>query len=120
MNLCTNAAHAMRETGGVLEVGLAQVYLKEEPVLRTFALCARQFLRLTVSDTGQGIAAIHVDKIFDPFFTTKEPGEGTGIGLSVVHGIVNSHGGGVEVQSALGRGTSFRLYSPAGKRFGNR
>ena len=112
MNLCTNAAHAMRESGGVLEIGLAQVHLKDEPILRTFALEPGSYLRLTVRDTGQGIDPVILDKIFDPFFTTKNRGEGTGLGLSVVHGIVTSHGGAVEVQSALGQGTSFVLYFP--------
>ncbi len=112
MNLCTNAAHAMREAGGVLEVGLSQVHLQEEPVLRTFALDPGNYLRLTVRDTGQGIAPAILEKIFDPFFTTKSRGEGTGLGLSVVHGIVTSHGGGIEVQSTQGQGTSFTLYFP--------
>ncbi len=112
MNLCTNASHAMRENGGVLEIGLAQVHLKDEPVLRTFALEPGNYLRLTVRDTGPGIDPAILDKIFDPFFTTKNRGEGTGLGLSVVHGIVTSHGGAIEVQSALGQGTSFALYFP--------
>lgn len=112
MNLCTNAAHAMRETGGLLEIGLAQVHLQEAPVLRTFALEPGNYLKLTVRDTGQGIAPDVLDKIFDPFFTTKNRGEGTGLGLSVVHGIVTSHGGGIEVQSAPGQGTTFVLYFP--------
>ncbi|MFA7348010.1 MAG: PAS domain S-box protein [Desulfurivibrionaceae bacterium] len=112
MNLCTNAGHAMREAGGVLEVGLAQVYLKEEPVLRTFSLSPGNYLRLTVRDTGHGIEQAILDKIFDPFFTTKERGEGTGLGLSVVHGIVTSHGGGIEVRSIPGQGTNFSLYFP--------
>ncbi|MFH1020092.1 MAG: PAS domain S-box protein, partial [Pseudomonadota bacterium] len=112
MNLCTNASYAMRETGGVLEVALDQKYVEEEPFLRTFALEPGNYLRLTVRDTGQGIAPIILDKIFDPFFTTKNRGEGTGLGLSVVHGIVISHGGGIEVQSVQGEGTIFSLYFP--------
>ena len=112
MNLCTNAAHAMREAGGVLEIGLSQVHLDEEPVLRTFALAPGNYLRLTVRDTGLGIDSRIIDRIFDPFFTTKTRGEGTGLGLSVVHGIVISHGGAIEVQSLPGQGTSFALYFP--------
>jgi CheY-like chemotaxis protein len=112
MNLCTNAAHAMRGTGGVLAVDLAQVHLREEPVQRTFALEPGNYLKLTVRDTGQGIEPTILERIFDPFFTTKNRGEGTGLGLSVVHGIVTSHGGGIEVQSAPGQGTIFSLYFP--------
>ncbi|MCX5876076.1 MAG: PAS domain S-box protein, partial [Deltaproteobacteria bacterium] len=112
MNLCTNAAHAMREAGGVLEIGLSQVHLSEEPVLRTFALAPGNYLSLTVRDTGPGIDSKIIDRIFDPFFTTKNRGEGTGLGLSVVHGIVISHGGAIEVQSVPGQGTRFVLYFP--------
>jgi len=112
MNLCTNAAQAMRETGGVLNVDIAQVHLPDELVLRTVILAPGNYLKLTVRDTGQGIAPDILDKIFDPFFTTKNRGEGTGLGLSVVHGIVISHGGAIEVQSAPGQGMSFTLYFP--------
>lgn len=112
MNLCTNAAHAMREKGGVLEVSLVQVRLKDESILRTFALAPGNYLKLTVRDTGQGIEPLILAKVFDPFFTTKNRGEGTGLGLSVVHGIVTSHGGGIDVQSVPGEGTSFILYFP--------
>ncbi|MBA3004823.1 MAG: PAS domain S-box protein [Desulfurivibrio sp.] len=112
MNLCTNAAHAMRETGGVLEVGLVQMRLEDESILGTFALDPGNYLRLTVRDTGQGIEGLILARIFDPFFTTKNRGEGTGLGLSVVHGIVISHGGAIDVQSVPGEGTSFILYFP--------
>jgi CheY-like chemotaxis protein len=112
MNLCTNAAHAMRENGGLLEIGLSNVFLNEQPVLRTFSLEPGKYLRLSVRDTGQGIAPAILDKIFDPFFTTKNRGEGTGLGLAMVHGIVSSHGGGIEVRSTPGQGTSFALYFP--------
>jgi PAS domain S-box-containing protein len=112
MNLCTNAAHAMRENGGLLEIDLSNVFLNEEPVLRTFSLEPGKYIRLSVRDTGQGIAPAILDKIFDPFFTTKNRGEGTGLGLAMVHGIVSSHGGGIEVRSTPGQGTSFALYFP--------
>lgn len=112
MNLCTNAAHALREKGGVLEVALVQVRLKDEPILRTFTLDPGNYLKLTVHDTGQGIEPLILTRIFDPFFTTKNRGEGTGLGLSVVHGIVTSHGGAIDVQSVPGEGTSFILYFP--------
>jgi len=70
-------------------------------------------LCLSVADTGQGIAPEHLDKIYDPFFTTKEPGKGTGLGLSTVLGIIKSHGGFIQVQSQLGRGTQFQVFLPA-------
>jgi len=110
MNLCTNAAYAMRDTGGVLAISLHDVSCEEAgryPDLEPGA-----YLRLTVSDTGCGMTREVMSKIFDPFFTTKRPGEGTGMGLSVVHGIVKSHGGHVTVSSAPGKGSTFHVYLP--------
>ncbi len=110
MNLCANAAHAMRETGGVLEVGLEAVDA------RNCALPgdprAMDCLRLWVSDTGPGIAPEIAERIFDPFFTTKKPGEGTGMGLSVVHGIVRKYRGEIKVKSAPGQGAAFEVFLP--------
>jgi PAS domain S-box-containing protein len=111
MNLCTNAAHAMRDNGGFLEVSLQDVRL-DVPVSSFADLEPGSYLRLTVKDTGHGIDPAIVDRIFDPFFTTKEKGAGTGLGLAVVHGIVESHGGSIEVESAPGRGTTFHVYFP--------
>jgi PAS domain S-box-containing protein len=112
MNLCTNASHAMRDTGGVLDIGLevVEVGLKKSGVAPN--LPAGQYVRLRVRDTGHGMDRATVDRIFEPFFTTKPVGEGTGLGLSVVHGIVTSHGGGITVQSEPGRGTTFAIYLP--------
>ena len=112
MNLCTNSAHAMKETGGVLEVALKSVMLSESDAVRHADLSPGPCLRLTVSDTGHGMDPGIMDRIFDPFFTTKGRGEGTGMGLSVVHGIVKSHGGSVVVYSEPGRGTTFHLFFP--------
>jgi PAS domain S-box-containing protein len=112
MNLCANAEHAMRPAGGVLEVRLEATdvdaaYAACHPPLRP-----GPHVRLTVRDTGHGMDAKVVERIFDPFFTTKEPGEGTGMGLAMVHGIVTDHAGAVSVESAPGRGTRFQICLP--------
>ncbi len=111
MNLCTNAFYAMRNTGGTLEVRLERVELPR-PNADVVPSPLMQFVRLTVTDTGVGIDQDTIEKIFDPYFTTKEPGEGTGMGLSVVHGIVTSHGGEITVVSGPGVGATFTLLFP--------
>jgi PAS domain S-box-containing protein len=113
MNLCTNAAHAMRATGGRLTVAtrdmrVDKVFLRRYPDARP-----GESVRLSVSDTGAGITADVMPRIFDPFFTTKPKGEGTGMGLAVVHGIVKRCGGVVTVDSSVGRGTVFEIVFPA-------
>ncbi len=112
MNLCTNAVHAMDTGKGILQVGLASVYIKPDDLLIRQVLIPGMYVRLTVSDTGHGIAPAIRDKIFDPFFTNKKPGEGTGMGLSVVHGIVKKCGGAITLQSKEGIGTEFNVYFP--------
>jgi signal transduction histidine kinase/ActR/RegA family two-component response regulator len=112
MNLCTNAEHAMREKGGVLDVGLEEIQLDSNDISRHLDLDAGLYLKLTVSDTGHGMTQDVLERIFDPFFTTKELGEGTGMGLAVVHGIVKSHGGAITVKSKQGRGTTFEVFFP--------
>lgn len=112
INLCTNAAHAMQEKGGVLEVSLHEVYIDPETETKVSDLPTGEYLELSVSDTGTGIEASVMERIFDPFFTTKQPGKGTGMGLSVVHGIARSHGGTVTVDGAVGKGTTFHVYLP--------
>jgi CheY-like chemotaxis protein len=102
----------MRETGGVLEVGLADVVLDEVDASLDLDLEPGPYTKLTVSDTGHGIEPANVERIFDPFFTTKAVGEGTGLGLSVVHGIVRSHGGTISVYSEPGKGTTFSVFLP--------
>ena len=133
MNLCTNAAHAMRDHGGILDVGLRNLEVGWEPsdskakenrsddkgtgkiehLTSPSGLAPGRYVNLTVSDTGPGINPQVKDRIFDPYFTTKEQGEGTGMGLSVVHGIVKSQGGEITVQSDPGKGSTFDIYLPA-------
>ena len=112
LNLCTNASHAMREKGGVLEIELDELDLNSEAIIQFDGLSPGYYLRVTVRDTGQGIDPEVIGRIFDPYFTTKGPGEGTGMGLSVAHGIVKSHGGDITVESAPGKGTTFRVLFP--------
>ncbi len=112
MNLCTNAERAM-PGGGVLEVSLENVELDEERAVAIEGLRAGSYVRLTVSDTGCGMDEETLKRVFDPFFTTRGPGEGTGMGLSVVHGVVESHEGAITVDSELHRGTTFDVYLPA-------
>jgi len=111
MNLCTNALQAMPQ-GGELRVSLEPVRLDASLALSRGRLSAGDYVRLTVSDTGSGIPAELVDRIFDPFFTTKRVGEGTGLGLSLVHGIVADLGGAIEVSSTPGEGTTFCIWLP--------
>ncbi|WP_324350124.1 MULTISPECIES: response regulator [Desulfovibrio] len=112
LNLCANAAHAMRQGGGILTVALADADEPGGPVPAEGLGDARFFLRLSVSDTGHGMPPEVQERIFDPFFTTKKPGEGTGMGLAVVHGIVKRHDGAVSVTSEPGQGTAFHVFLP--------
>jgi PAS domain S-box-containing protein len=112
MNLCTNAGQAMREKGGVLEVGLREVVVEAENSLFNPNLPAGRYLELSVRDTGHGISRQNIGRIFEPYFTTKQQGEGTGLGLAVVHGIVKDHGGEIAVSSEEGKGTVFSVYLP--------
>jgi PAS domain S-box-containing protein len=112
MNLCTNAAHAMEQTGGVLEVGLCNVTLGPADTRLYPELEPGGYVRLTVTDTGHGIEPEVMKKIFEPYFTTKEVGKGTGLGLSVVHGIVQASGGSIKVYSEVGKGSTFQVLLP--------
>ena len=112
MNLTTNAGHAMREDGGVLEVTLANIELDDPSASKNLDLVAGSYLRLAVSDTGHGMTSEIVERIFDPYFTTKDTGEGTGLGLSVAHGIVKTYGGTITAYSEPGEGTTFHVYLP--------
>jgi signal transduction histidine kinase/ABC-type amino acid transport substrate-binding protein/CheY-like chemotaxis protein len=114
MNLCTNAYHAMRETGGVLGVSLSRVDLDGEDIkAHDFTLPPGPYVRLEVSDSGRGMDKATLAQIFNPYFTTKKRGEGTGLGLSVVHGIIKSLGGTITVYSEPQRGSTFQVYLPS-------
>lgn len=113
LNLCTNAGHAMQKNGGVLTFNLADTEIDDKFLSKHPDLKHGRYLKLSVSDIGQGMAPETLGRIFDPFFTTKEKGQGTGMGLSVVHGIVKGHGGVIDVRSKPGEGTTFDVYLPA-------
>jgi PAS domain S-box-containing protein len=113
MNLGTNAGYAMGRSGGKLSVRLEEINLDEGFTRLHAGMHPGPYLLLSVSDTGHGIAPEHLSKIFDPFFTTKPKGEGTGMGLSVVHGIVTGLGGLISADSPPGRGARFQVYLPA-------
>jgi signal transduction histidine kinase/ActR/RegA family two-component response regulator len=114
MNLCTNANYAMKADGGVLEVTLTDVDIDED-AMSDFSGLSRpgRYVRLSVSDTGTGIPPEILGRIFDPFFTTKPEGQGTGMGLSTIHGIVKSYNGDISVYSRVGQGTAVRVFIPA-------
>ena len=112
MNLCANAEHAMRETGGVLEVSTDPIEVNDAHAAFHSELQPGAYVRVRVRDTGAGIPARILDRIFDPFFTTKAAGEGTGMGLAIVHGIVTKHGGVIHAESAPDAGTTFSIYLP--------
>jgi PAS domain S-box-containing protein len=111
MNLCTNAVQAM-ERGGTLCVILEHAEVKESRALSRGMLQPGSYVRLTVSDTGVGIPPAVLERMFDPFFTTKGVGQGTGLGLSLVHGIVSDLGGAIDVTSKTGEGTTFEIWLP--------
>ena len=111
MNLCTNATYAMREKGGILDIELTDFSVARSNG-NNHGMEPGLYMKLVVRDTGRGITPDIMDKIFDPFFTTKKLGEGTGLGLSVVHGIVKRSGGYITVESAPGKGSTFTVYFP--------
>ena len=113
INLCTNAAHAMENEGGTLEVAVENTLIDADIASRYADLHPGPYVQLKVSDTGDGINPEVIDRIFDPYFTTKDVGKGTGLGLSVVHGIVNSHNGRITFLSNAGKGTTFNIFFPA-------
>jgi signal transduction histidine kinase/CheY-like chemotaxis protein len=116
LNLATNAAHAMADAGGgTLHIDLEDVSVEADHLEHAASLPAGPYHRISVRDNGSGMDADLIDRIFEPFFTTKPRGQGTGLGLSVVHGIVKAHGGAISVQSAPGQGSTFHVFLPAAK-----
>ncbi len=112
MNLCTNAGHAMRAEGGTLYVGLTDEELAADGSEHLASIAPGNYLKIEVRDSGPGMNQDIIDKIFDPYFTTKEKGEGTGMGLAVVQGIVQSCRGAISVSSQKGEGTTFKIFLP--------
>ena len=112
MNLCTNAEYAMRETGGTLTIGVDTVEVDDTGAASHPPLQPGPYIRVTVCDTGPGIPPDMLEHIFEPFFTTKGVGEGTGMGLAIVHGIVTSHDGAITIESTPGEGTTCTVYLP--------
>lgn len=116
MNLCTNAYHSMRQTGGTLTVELSEVEISETDQIGNLKVRPGAYMRIKVSDTGHGMEQDTIDRIFEPYFTTKESVEGTGLGLAVVQGIVKEHQGYINVVSRLNEGTCFDIYFPMYKK----
>jgi CheY-like chemotaxis protein/anti-sigma regulatory factor (Ser/Thr protein kinase) len=119
MNLCTNAAQAMKKKqNGVLTVKLEPVTLLSPSEKNQTVLPSGSYLKLEVADTGNGMPSHVMERIFEPFFTTKPKGQGTGMGLSVVHGIVKKHGGDIQVQTTPGEGSIFQVFFPVAQQGG--
>ena len=113
MNLATNAAHAIGNRAGTITLREAVVTVDRDLAAASLQLTERRYLRLSVHDSGHGMDPVTLGRIFEPFFTTKAPGEGTGLGLAVAHGIIEEHDGAILVESKVGQGTAFHLYFPA-------
>lgn len=112
MNLCTNAAQAMENMDGILAVTTQNIIVNDADTIDGLELKEGPYVEIVISDTGTGIAPEMLETIFEPYFTTKPPGEGTGMGLAVVHGIVENYGGKIKVDSETGKGTAFKVYLP--------
>ena len=112
MNLCTNAVHAMKTRGGVLDIKVDSVLVDQKTIEKISNLKVGIYVRIRLSDTGHGMDRRTKERIFEPFFTSKEVGSGTGLGLSVVHGIVSNYNGAITVESTPGKGTSFTVFLP--------
>ncbi len=112
MNLCTNAYHAMADTGGRMEVNLRKTEVDPDALDHNLGIRPGSALALSVRDTGPGMDLMTLGRVFEPYFTTKDPTKGTGMGLAVVHGIVKACGGGIRVESEVDRGATFTIFFP--------
>jgi len=112
INICTNAAQSMEQTGGKLKIKVKKIYLDKNDVKNHQELSQGQYLKIKIKDTGPGIDPSIIDKIFDPYFTTKDVGEGSGMGLAIVHGIIVNHNGAISVKSKLDKGSLFTILIP--------
>ncbi len=112
MNLCTNSAHAMKENGGLLRVSINEVEIDKNPEVKNIGLKEGNYIKIKVSDTGTGIPPTIIGRIYEPYFTTKTVEDGTGMGLAMIHGIVEHCSGKIMVSSTMGKGTIFTLYFP--------
>lgn len=119
MNLCTNAFHAMEESGGTLSISLGSTWRSKDRGPLPSIVTAKEYVLLEISDTGCGMSPEVKERIFDPYYTTKTVGKGSGMGLAIVHGLVKDYGGIIEVESTLGKGTLFRLFFPSVDLLGN-
>ncbi len=113
MNLCTNAYHAINATDGILDVSLKAISILDQDTQSYTGMKPGRYILLSIGDNGCGISPDIINRIFDPYYTTKPTGEGTGLGLSTVYGIVNDHGGSINVYSEVGIGTTFHVFFPA-------
>lgn len=113
INICINASHAMKGKNGLLTISLRSIQLDHDLAVKMPSVAPGDYVNLTISDTGHGMSQEIIDHIFEPYFTTKGKGEGTGFGLSIVHSIIQNHGGFVTVQSEKGKGATFSVYLPA-------
>jgi len=112
LNLFNNAVFSMKEKGGILEIEIQNAKHAGLNPERTKSVVSGPYVQINVRDTGCGIAPENLEKLFDPYFTTKDVGEGSGLGLAVVHGVVSKYGGYIEVESLPGKGSVFKVYFP--------
>jgi signal transduction histidine kinase len=112
LNLCTNAVQAMQEKDGILEISLTNVRFDSKELAEHPHITRESYVKLSIRDTGCGMNPTTISHIYEPFFTTKKQNKGTGLGLAVVHGIIQEHSGIINVKSEPGQGTTFNIYLP--------